>query len=75
MYIFIIVIAVLGGGAGWYFKIYRPKQQGAADADEYDPAMEDTDNDYADDWGDDSDEADNSPTWDEDGESGDEDDV
>jgi len=72
MYIFIIVLAVLGGGAGWYFKIYRPKQQGAASEDEYDPSMDESDNDYADDWGDDSgDESDEAPPWDEDGESAD----
>jgi len=37
MLIFIIVLAIIGGGAGWYFKIYRPKQQGAATSDEYEP--------------------------------------
>ena len=54
--IFVVVIVVLGGGAGWYFKIYRPKHQGAADGDEYDPALNGADNDYADDWGSDSDD-------------------
>ena len=70
-YIFIIVIAVLGGGAGWYFKIYKPKQQGAADGEEYDPAMDDAENDYADDWGEDEQDGfDDDPSWDEDRESG-----
>ena len=27
---------MIGGGAGWYFKIYRPKQQRAADLEEDD---------------------------------------
>lgn len=66
MYIFIIVIAVAGGGAGWYFKIYRPKQQGAASGEEYDPSMDEAETDYADGWGEDSDDTDDSPQWDED---------
>ena len=66
IYIFIIVLAALGGGAGWYFKIYRPKQQNAASGEEYDPAMDDADIGYADDWGEDSDEADDSPPWNDD---------
>ena len=44
----LLLLAVLGvGGAGWYFKIYRPKQQGAAfeEEDDFDyfdePAEED----------------------------------
>jgi len=33
----IVVIIVLGaGGAGWYFKVYRPKQQGGVDTGEFD---------------------------------------
>jgi len=48
----VIVILVLGGGAaGYYFKIYKPKQDGAADdfdyeddySDETDPYAEDSD--------------------------------
>ena len=27
-------MAVIGGAAGWYFKIYRPKKQQATDAEE-----------------------------------------
>lgn len=34
-----LVIVLAGGGAGWYFKIYRPKQQKAAEPEEdYDGA-------------------------------------
>ena len=36
--IFIAIIIVVGGSAGWYFKIYRPKQQGVGlDEAEYIP--------------------------------------
>ena len=61
--IFVVVIVVLGGGARWYFKIYRPKQQGTADADEYDPSMDVAGNDYADDWSSGKNEADNDSAW------------
>ena len=30
----ILVLALVGGGAGWYFKVYRPKQQRAAETEE-----------------------------------------
>ena len=66
MYIIIGILVIAGGGAGWYFKIYRPKQQGMASGEEYDPSLNDTENDYDDDWGDDSDDGDDSPPWDED---------
>jgi hypothetical protein len=33
--IIIIVIVLIGGGAGWYFKIYRPKQQQADSEEDY----------------------------------------
>ena len=29
-----LAVVVIGGGAGWYFKIYRPKQERAAQAEE-----------------------------------------
>jgi hypothetical protein len=64
--IFIALIVVLGGGAGWYFKIYRPKQRGAASGEEYEPPVADDENGYPGDWGDEQDEADDSPPWDED---------
>ena len=61
----LIVLAGLGGGAYWYFKIYRQKQG----TDGYDQA---TDENYMDGWDEDSEgeaaEADALP-WDEDGES------
>lgn len=31
-----LAVVAVGGGAGWYFKIYRPKQQRAADLEEDD---------------------------------------
>ena len=48
------------GGAGWYFKIYRPKQQAAAPGEDFDEAEE-----YGEDYGG---EYDDLPPWDEDGE-------
>lgn len=30
----VLLILLVGGGAGWYFKIYRPKQQAGADAED-----------------------------------------
>ena len=56
-------MVVIGGGAGWYFKIYRPKKQRAAESEadyggEYDGAE-----DY-----DETDSEDDGPPWDEDGE-------
>ena len=73
MYIFIGAIVILGGGAGWYFKIYRPKQQGTHGGDEYEPPVADEDNDFPGDWDDEQVDADDSPPWDDDeDESGDE---
>jgi hypothetical protein len=38
-FILVVAIVLIGGGAAWYFKIYRPKQQGGAmEEDDYDPA-------------------------------------
>ncbi|MBQ8535951.1 MAG: DUF4366 domain-containing protein, partial [Clostridia bacterium] len=61
----LLVLAVLaiGGGAGWYFKIYRPKKEQAAD-----PAEEEYDGeDYGDPYGGDEsgDYGDDAPPWDE----------
>ena len=56
MLIPLLAVLAIGGGAGWYFKIYRPKQQKAAEPEE----------DYSeelDDYGD----YDDGPPWDEDG--------
>lgn len=59
----ILAVALIGGVAGWYFKIYRPKKQQAAESEadygsEYDGAE-----DY-----DETDPEDDGPPWDEDGE-------
>ena len=57
----LLVLAVLGigGGAGWYFKIYRPKQQQAAGpGEDFDEAGE-----YGEDYG--GGEDDDLPPWDE----------
>ena len=52
----VLAIFAVGGGAGWYFKIYRPKhQQAAAPEDDYEEEM-DAYNDFEDD----------GPLWDED---------
>ncbi len=32
-----LTVVAVGGGAGWYFKIYRPGQQAAASEEEYEP--------------------------------------
>lgn len=51
-----LAVLALGGGAGWYFKIYRPKQQKAAEPEE-DHADYDEPDDY-----------DDAPPWDVDDE-------
>ena len=54
--ILVLAIFAIGGGAGWYFKIYRPQhQQAAAPEDDYEEEM-DAYNDFEDD----------GPPWDED---------
>lgn len=57
----LLVLAVLGigGGAGWYFKIYRPKQQQAAGPGEDFDEAEEYGGDY------DGGEYDDLPPWDE----------
>ena len=45
MVITVLVIVVLGGGAAYYFKIYRPKRQGAVSSE-----LEDYSPEYDDDW-------------------------
>ena len=54
----VLAIAAVGGGAGWYFKVYRPKQQRAEEAAE---------EDYGDELNAfDDPEDDDTPPWDED---------
>lgn len=53
-----LAVVVIGGGAGWYFKIYRPKQQAAAPGEDFDEAEE-----YGEDYG--GGEYDDLPPWDE----------
>ncbi|MEF2769169.1 MAG: DUF4366 domain-containing protein [Acutalibacteraceae bacterium] len=48
----IAAVALIGGGAGWYFKIYRPKHQRAEQPGE--------------DYGDELEDYDDTPPWDED---------
>ncbi len=48
----ILAVALIGGGAGWYFKVYRPKHQRAAQPEE--------------DYGDELEDYDDTPPWDED---------
>lgn len=35
MILLVVTVAAVGGMAGWYFKIYRPKQQQAAELEDY----------------------------------------
>ena len=48
----ILAVALIGGGAGWYFKVYRPKHQRAEQPEE--------------DYGDELEDYDDAPPWDED---------
>ncbi len=50
-------IALIGGGAGWYFKVYRPKHQQADQTEEEDDGGDYPDYDEFEDDG---------PPWDED---------
>jgi len=54
----VLAVAVIGGVAGWYFNIYRPKKQQAVDAAE----------DYGDDY-------DDTPPWEDEGETESEDEA
>ena len=47
----ILAVSLVGGGAGWYFKVYCPKQQRAAETEE--------------DYGDELETYDDTPPWDE----------
>ena len=68
MLLLVLAVAVIGGGAGWYFKIYRPKHQKAAEPEEdYGGELEDYDG--AEPYGD---EEEDGPPWDEDDADGEE---
>ena len=55
-----LAVVLIGGGAGWYFKIYRPKhQRAAAPEEDYDEADYDGPEGF-----------DDNPPWDEDGDDG-----
>jgi len=43
MVILIVAVVIVGGGAGWYFKVYRPKQQKVDTEDDYDYSADDSD--------------------------------
>ncbi len=58
MIVMVIVIVIVGGGAGYYFKIYRPKQQ-QGDISEYEDGAE-YEADIPDDYGDYDDNGDSS---------------
>ena len=63
MLLLALSVVVIGGGAGWYFKIYRPKKQRAAESEEDYGGEYDGAEDY-----DETDPEDDGPPWDEDGE-------
>ena len=52
----VLAVALIGGGTGWYFKVYRPKQEKAAQPEE----------DYGEEFEDFDDPEDDGPPWDED---------
>lgn len=61
----VLVVALIGGGAAFYFKVYRPKQQAAVHEDEAEYEDFDSAEDY--------DDEDDGPPWDEDDNAGKED--
>lgn len=61
----VLVVALIGGGAAFYFKVYRPKQQAAVHEDEAEYEDFDSAEDY--------DDEDDGPPWDEDDNAGEED--
>ena len=62
----VLAVAVSGGGAGWYFKIYRPKHEKAAEPEE-DYGGELDGYDGGEPYGD---EDDDGPPWDEEDDGG-----
>lgn len=65
----VLAMALIGGGAAFYFKVYRPKQQKAAESDD---DMEYGDFDGSEDY-DEEDSENGGPPWDEDDDAGEED--
>lgn len=63
MFLAALAVVAVGGGAGWYFKIYRPKQQRAADELEEDYPEPDDESCY--DGIDEDGEDEDGPPWDE----------
>lgn len=55
----ILAVALIGGGAAWYFKIYHPKHQASQPAEDYGEELDTYDD--MEDYGDEDD----SPPWDE----------
>ena len=49
MMLFVIAVVLLGGAAGWYFKIYKPKQEKMETEDDYAYSADDYDDDNDDD--------------------------
>jgi hypothetical protein len=45
----VAAVVIIGGIAGWYFKIHRPKQHSSSSEDEYEPHISDP-GDTPDDW-------------------------
>ena len=68
MLLLVLAVAVIGGGAGWYFKIYRPKHEKAAEPEE-DYGGELDGYDGGEPYGD---EDDDGPPWDEEDDDGEE---
>jgi len=60
----VVLIVLVAGGAGYYFKIYRPKQQQADAGDEYEAGDEYGEYESEDTYGEDAE--DDTPPWDED---------
>ena len=65
MLLLALAVVGIGGGAGWYFKIYRPKKQRAAESEENYGGEYDAFDGAA---YDETDPEDDTPPWDEDGE-------
>jgi len=62
--ILVVLIVLVAGGAGYYFKIYRPKHQQADTGDEYEAGENYGEYEGEDTYGEDAE--DDSPPWDED---------